>query len=162
MNIGFCLLNEATCSLAGAPLGSIQYLATPTGGSANDVTFDATGAVTLQLQLLGGITSNTPDTVGWYDVATPTVLHPLASVTDPAGETVSFTPNGAFALYSSNGNGQVFSSVAASNVGESANQAHFAFFIDPPASLVPEPSTAGLMGLGVGLLGLGSLRRRKP
>jgi len=161
LGIGYCLLDEAKCSLAGAPLSNIQYLATPSGGSADNVTFDATGTVTLQL--LGGITGNV-NTLGWYDLDDPTVLHQLLVVPTYAagvsGETVTFTPDGAFALYSSDGWGQVYSSVSGSNVDESADQQHFAFFIDPPAT-VPEPSTAALIGLGVGFLGLGSLRRKR-
>jgi hypothetical protein len=158
MNIGYCLLDEAKCSLAGAPLGSIEYLATSSGGSVNNVTFDATGTVTLEL--LAGLTDNKKDTLGWYSLADPSVRNLLIPAPDSAGETVSFTPDGAFALYSTDGEGQLYSSVSASNVGESPDQQHFAFFIDPPSS-VPEPSTGVLMGLGVALLGFGSLRRKK-
>ena len=153
MNIGYMLLNDGA-------LPNLQYLAMPGGGSVNDVTFDATGAVTLTV--LGGITSNLGNTLGWYDLADPGVKHQLAAVPpDSSGETVSFTPDGAFALYSSDGNGQVYSSVSASNVDESAYQQHFAFFEPQSISSVPEPSTAALAGIGVALMGLGSLRRRK-
>jgi hypothetical protein len=158
MNIGYCLLDEARCSLAGAPLGSLEYLATPSGGSVNDVTFDATG--TLTLELLAGLTDYKADTLGWYALADPSVLNLLIPASDSAGETVSFTPDGAFALYSTDGEGQVYSSVSASNVDASPNQQHFAFFIDPP-NTVPEPSTGVLMGMGVALLGFGALRRKK-
>lgn len=158
MNIGYCLLNQAACSPASAPFGSLQYLSTASGGSANNVTFDAAGTVTLEL--LGGITGNKNDTLGWYSLADPSVLNLLVPAPDSAGETASFTPDGAFALYSTDGTGQVYSSVSASNVDESADQQHFAFFIDPP-STVPEASTGVLLGLGLALLGLGSLRRKK-
>jgi hypothetical protein len=159
MNIGYCLLGEAKCTPVGAITGDFEYLATPSGGSVNDVTFDATGTVTLTV--LGGITSNLGNTLGWYDLASPSALHQLAAVPpDSSGETVSFTPDGVFALYSTDGWGQVYSSVSASNIEESPTQQHFAFF-EPQCSSVPEPSTATLAGLGAALLGLGSLRRTK-
>ena len=158
MNVGFCLLGESTCPLTGAPLGGVEYLATPSGGSVNNVTFDATGTVTLDL--LAGITKNTADTLGWYLLSDPTMLHLLIPAPDSAGETVSFAPGGAFALYSTDGTGQIYSSISASNVNESPDQQHFALFTDPP-STVPEPSTGVLMWLGIALLGFGSLRRRR-
>jgi PEP-CTERM motif len=169
MNVGYCLLNEATCSLRGAPDGSLEYLAAQNGGSVNNVTFDATG--TLTLELLGGITGDKEDTLGWYDLADPSVEHLLIASPDSAGFTVSFTPDGAFALYSSDGYGQVYSSLSSSNVGEGGDQEHFAFFIpgfipgdpsgnDPPSS-VPEPSTAVLTGLGAVLLGFGAFRKKQ-
>jgi hypothetical protein len=160
MNIGYCLLGEAKCTPAGAITGNFEYLSTPSGGSVNDVTFDATGTVTLTV--LGGITANLGNTLGWYDLADPGVKHQLAAVApDSSGETASFTPDGAFALYSTDGWGQVYSSVSASNVDESSNQQHFAFFEPQSISSVPEPSTAALAGIGAVLLGLGSLRRTK-
>ncbi len=152
MNIGYMLSGDAS-------LPNLQYLAMPGGGSPNDVTFDATGAVTLTI--LGGITANPESTLGWYELADPGVRHQLAAVPpDSPGYTANFTPSGAFALYSTDGWGQVYSSVSASNVNESADQQHFAFF-KPQCSTVPEPSTWMLMGLGVALLGVGALRRRK-
>jgi hypothetical protein len=154
MNIGYLLLNDPA-------FPNLQYLAMPGGGSVNDVTFDATGTVTVTLTVLGGITANPGNTLGWYDLDDPGVLHQLAAVPpNSTGETVSFTPGGAFALYSTNGLGQVYSSVSANNVGESPNQQHFAFF-EPQSSNVPEPSTGVLSGIGAALLGLGMIPRRK-
>jgi PEP-CTERM motif-containing protein len=152
MNIGYLLLDDAS-------FPDLQYLAMPGGGSTNDVTFDATGTVTLTV--LGGFTGNLGNTLGWYDLDDPGVLHQLFAVPpDSSRETVSFAPDGAFALYSTDGWGQVYSSVSASNVDASPNQQHFAFFVDPP-NTVPEPSTGVLMGMGVALLGFGALRRKK-
>ena len=152
MNIGYMLMNDPS-------LQGLQYLAAPGGGSVNEVTFDATGTVTLTV--LGGITANQGNTLGWYDLGTPGALNPLGAVPpDSAGETISFTPGGTFALYSADGWGQVYSSVSASNVEESPNQQHFAFFVEP-SNQVPEASTAALTGIGVALLGLGAVRRRK-
>jgi hypothetical protein len=113
------------------------------------------------LTVLGGITGNPGNTLGWYDLASPGTLHELTAVPpSSSGETVSFTPDGAFALYSTDGLGQVYSSVSASNVDESPTQQHFAFF-ELQTSNVPEPSTFALAGVGAALLGLGSLRRAK-
>lgn len=159
MNIGYCLLGQAVCSLAGSLGGNYLYLATPSGGSPDDVSFDATGTVTLTV--LGGVTGTPGNTLGWYNLDDPGVLYSLFAV--PAGsegETASFTPDGAFALYSTNGGGQIYTSISSSNVDESPTQQHFAFFVDPPSSAVPEPSTAATLVGGLALLGVGTLLRR--
>ncbi len=155
-NIGYILLGDSQFQ-------NLEYLATPGGSSVNDVTFDATGTVTLTY--LGGIAGNVKsNTLGWYNPAHPGTLNPLSAWPDAPGESVTFNPNGDFALFSSDGNGQTYSSIAASNKGESGSQQHFAFFTqpacDPPQ--VPEPSSAALVGIGAALLGLGMLPRRQP
>jgi hypothetical protein len=152
-NVGYMLLGDPL-------LGDIQYLAMPNGGSVNSVTFDATGTVTVTL--LGGIAWNA-DTLGWYDPADAgpnVVIHQLIGSPDTAGESFSFNLNGDFALYSQDGQGQVYSSISSDNVNESGLQQHFAFFTDPQGT-VPEASTGALTAIGVGLLGLGALRRKK-
>lgn len=160
MNIGDCLLGEADCSPSGPLGGNYQYLARQNGGSVGDVSFDATGAVTLTV--LGGVTGTPGNTLGWYNLDNPGVLYSLFAVpANSAGETASFTPDGAFALYSTNGGGQLYSSVSSRNVDESPSQQHFAFFVDPPISAVPEPSTAATLGLGLALFSLGAFLRRR-
>lgn len=150
MNIGYMLSGDSQFQ-------NLQYLALPGGGSPDSVTFDATGPVTLTY--LGGIAAD-KDALGWYNPADPGVLNQLAAVTEPAGETVTFDPDGEFALYASNGNGQIYSSIAASNIGDSGTQQHFAFFEEPQCPpQVPEPSSGSLAGIGVALLGLGMLPR---
>jgi hypothetical protein len=151
MNIGYMLLSDHQFQ-------NLQYLALPGGGSVNNVTFDATGPVTLTF--LGGLAADR-DTLGWYNPADPGVLHQLAAVTEPAGETVTFNPNGEFALYAANGSGQFYSSIAASNVGESGTEQHFALFEEPQGlSQAPEPSSGALASIGVALVGLGMLHRK--
>lgn len=152
LNIGYMFLNDPS-------FPGLEYLATPSGASVNDVTFYATGPVTLTY--LGGITAwLTTDNLGWYSLAKPTTLDPLYAYPDQAGYSVTFDPNGAFALYAMNGQGQTYSSVAANNVNESGTQQHFAFFEEPGCVHVPEPSTASLAGIGMALLGLGVYRHR--
>ena len=154
MNAGYLLLDNPAFK-------NLEYLATPQGGSVN-VTFDAAGPVTLTY--LGGITANIQlNTLGWYNTSSPDIDHPLVAWPDSPGESVTFYPDGQFALYSSDGRGQVYSSMAPLNIEESGMQQHFAFF-EPccwPPPQVPEASTAALTGIGVALLGLGMVPRRK-
>ena len=159
MNIGYCLLGVATCGPSSLA-GQYQYIAMP-GGSAEDyVYFDAVNSVTLTVT--GGITGNKGNVLGWYNLEDPNTLYPLFAVpSGTSGETASFTPNGPFALFSSDGWGQVYTSVSPSNQKESPDQQHFAFFVDPPSSTsVPESSSATMLGMGLGMLGLGIFLRR--
>ena len=155
MNAGYMLLSDSS-------FHGLQYLAMPDGSSVNDVTFDAAGPVTLTV--LNGITLDS-DTLGWYNPTNPNSLHLLATSADSPGDTITFNPHGEFALYSTDGMGQTYSSMAASNLGESAAQQHFAFFEEPgcgpPPPSVPEPSPAAMLGIGVALLGVGLVSRRK-
>jgi hypothetical protein len=140
--------------------GNLQYLATASGGSINNVTFSEQGPLTITL--VGGITANTAlNTLGWYDPANPGLLHqPFAG--GRQGASAIFNPSSMFALYSGNGWGQTFTSITADNIAESATQQHFAFFTSDvsPQSVVPEPSDGVMVAIGVGLITLGSLRRR--
>jgi hypothetical protein len=149
MNIGYQLLS-------GPYATGLQYLANPDDSAVSSVTFTSYSDVTISF--LGGITVNT-DSLGWYSLSDPTTLHPLFTSDSSIDDSVIISPGGEFALYSTDGWGQTYSSVAASNVGDSTTQQHFAFF-DPPA-VVPEPAAFVLTGTGLGLLGLVVRRRRK-
>jgi hypothetical protein len=61
---------------------------------------------------------------------------------DSNGVVVTFMPTGIFALYSTNGVGEFYSSVASANVNESTTQQHFALL----DGVIPEPGTGGLAG----------------
>lgn len=148
MNVGYQLLS-------GPFAAGLQYLANPDSTAVSSVTFTATSDVTISY--LGGITVNT-DTFGWYSLSDPTTLHQLFTSGNSNGDSAIISPSGDFALYATDGWGQTYSSVAASNVGDSTTQQHFAFF-DPPA-IVPEPASFALTGAGLGLLGF-SVRRAK-
>jgi hypothetical protein len=153
MNAGYCLLNIGGCHAPGSPYNGYQYLAAPGGGQIFDITFLASGPVTVNL-LIEIAASASVQTLGWYDPSQPAVLHQLFSGSDTSGASVTFTPPGRFALYSTNGHGQFYSSVSASNLNESSTQQHFAFF-----QPVPEPGTLVLAGLGLVAAGL---TRRRP
>jgi hypothetical protein len=83
------------------------------------------------------------NTLGWYDPANPTVLHPLLAGSQGAGASVTFIPTGIFGLYSSDGIGQIYASVASANQNEAATQQHFALLV----SAIPEPGTGPLAGI---------------
>jgi hypothetical protein len=97
------------------------------------------------------------NTVGWYDPSNPTVLHQILTGQEGTGASAVFTPSGIFALYSSDSLGQIYSSVAAANQGESLTQQHFALLVSP----VPEPGTGRLAGIVLAAAGASMLLRKK-
>lgn len=140
-NFGYCVIGSPGCSLSSQPPGPLDYLATPGGGMPLTELFQADGLVTVTI--LGKKTSNASNnTLGWYDPSNPTVLHQIFAGADPTGTVFTFAFSGTFALYSSNGVGQVYSSLASDNQGESTSFQHFALLAEP----IPEPSTMFLAG----------------
>lgn len=158
MNVGYCLLATQSCNAPGAPFSNYQYLAASSGGQLFNIAFQSSGPITLSL-LAEIAASASRQTLGWYDPNQPGILHQLFSGADTVGATVTFNPSGTFALYSTNGNGQFYSSISAQNVNEVGTQQHFAFF--QPAPGVPEPGTLGLGGLGLIAVGLARRYRGK-
>ena len=133
-NIGYCVLGNGNCPSIGAPFPNIQYLADPNGAQVNDLTFNASGSVTMTL--LAKITSVTADSIGWYDPSNPSVLNTIFASSSPVGASVTFTPTPNFGLYMVNGIGNdTFFSQNALNIGDTASQ-HFAMF-DSFATVVP-------------------------
>jgi hypothetical protein len=157
-NFGYCATGLGNCSAGGFPQGPLDYLAAPAGAAPLSELFQAIGTVTVNL--LDEKSSNkNANTLGWYDPARPTVLHAIFAGPDSAGASATFTPSGVFALYSTNGVGQFYSSLAADNQQESATQQHFAFLETQPAP-APEPGTGGLAGLVLGIAIYTKLRTR--
>jgi hypothetical protein len=169
-NFGYCLLEGGTCT-PGHSLGvSLDYVATGSGGAPVSELFQASGAITAML--LAEVTSNfNSNTLGWYDPSNPSVLHQIFAGPDNTGAVATFIPTGTFALYSTNGIGQFYSSVASANVNESGTQQHFALadgvVLGPgtggQAGAVPEPGTGGLAGAVLAAAWVGrTLRKIRP
>jgi hypothetical protein len=150
-NVGYCIYGGGGCNGGTAIDAGAAFLATSTGGSANDVTFSPTSSTA---SVILSITADS-DEIGWYDVSSPSTIHWI-------GGSDAFTPGGAFGLVGCNDwtgsscAGTDFYSVTSSgNGGDTVS--HFAFF--GPSVSTPEPGEMAMVGLG--LLGLVGLRRRK-
>lgn len=159
-NVGYCIYGGGTCHGGTALAAGSQYLAasaTSKTGSANDVTFSATGDV--HLSVAEHITQG-QNQLGWYSLSDPSTIHWLSAGTTTG--MVSFDPNGAFGLVSQNlvpyFNHETYSYYSESWMGSQDAVSHFAFF-GTPSTVTPEPGLESLVGLG--LLGLGVVARRR-
>lgn len=99
---------------------------------------------TIFIEVAGNANSNS---LYWFDAATPGTLNAVFNGPQGSGAVASFNPGGDFGL-ALLGPGGTFRT--------SLEGGQFAVF-----SQVPEPSTYALMGLGLGLVGLARLRRRR-
>lgn len=152
-NIGYCIYGGGACG-AGYDTTAL-YLATSSGGSANDVTFSAAGSVGFSVLIT--ITADT-DVIGWALTASPGTVHYL----NPGGATgaFAFTPSGNFELVGNNANGSggqtYYSRTSDGNGGDTSS--HFAIFENP----VPEPSSIILFASVVALAAFRLRRRNSP
>lgn len=157
-NFGYCATGWGDCKVSGLAMGPLNYLARQGGGAPPSQLFQASGAVTIGLVF--EMTSNlNVNTLGWYDPSHPNVLHQIFSGPDSAGASVTFTPSEIFALYSTNGFGQFYSSVASDNQQELPTLQHFAFLETAPVE-TPEPATGGVVGLVLMVAGVAAAKLR--
>ncbi len=188
-NIGYCMYSTASgaCGATGAhtPINSTALFLSTSGGLSIsfEFTFSAGGAHTIDIGLIGGISSNIsnnesqlwvcPTGVTLSTAATGTTApgtgcvsanvtgtsagSPKAvSVTGTSFDLVEYTPattgRGATA-------GVPYSSNTADPGTSNTTIDHFALFASAPVTSTPEPATLGVVGLA--LLGLGGLHRRR-
>ncbi len=142
-NVGYCIYGGGNCNGGVALDPGAKYLAasaTGPSGSANNVTFTATGQVVIDIALQITIAH---DQIGWYSLSNPSEINWLN-----AGSTngsFTFNPRGAFGLVGGNA---YYTFYSQDRYGSHDGVSHFAFF-DPPSAAVPEPGALGLIGLAL-------------
>ena len=157
-NIGYCIYGGGSCHGGSALFAGSQYLASNATGSANDVTFTASGSVQLNV-----ILQNTAakDILGWYSVSDPSTVTWLNS--SASDGLFSFNPGGAFGLVArtqGSDPNQGFTYYSQTGFGSADSVSHFAFFGDSPVATAPEPASLALMLSGL-LAAAGAICRRK-
>ncbi len=150
-NVGYCIYGGGTCNGGHALMAGAEYLAansTSKTGSADNVTFTSSGAVTLSVAL--DITRG-ENKLGWYSLTNPKMVHWFSTGTSVGSYT--FDPDGAFGLVDQNMvpyfKNEDYTFYSQSAFGSLDSVSHFAFFGDPDPSVAPEPGLNGLVGLGL-------------
>lgn len=155
-NFGYCVLGGGACNADAESGVSLDYVANAGGGDPLSELFQATGSITATLLVTD--TSNAKNnTLGWYDPSNPGVLHPIFAGGAGLGTVVTFVPSATFALYSSNGVGEFYSSMASANMNEVTTDQHFALV----QGLVPEPATGPLAAAVLALACVGRILWRR-
>jgi PEP-CTERM motif-containing protein len=154
-NVGYCIYGGGKCNGGVALDPTAKYLATsaisPTG-SANDVSFTATGQVVIDVALRITVAH---DNIGWYSLSEPSEINWLNA--GSRNGSFSFNPGGAFGLVAGN---TYYTFYSQDQYGSQDNVSHFAFF-DPPSAVAPEPGALGLIGLALIGTRLIALRRKQ-
>jgi hypothetical protein len=189
MNVGYCLTGTGNCGMSGAP-GILPYWGSSTGAADPSIFFTSPGtsSATLQIEIAGYSGENT---FGFFEIGPKSSVASMTEIFDgpaSAGATTLFAPTGdyGFYLWSPDNGGTTFYTLSDDNTGDIGNQ-HFAIFSDgtggywlgmedlsfsdpsdkdyndmivhiAPVS-APEPGTLGLLGMG--LIALGGMARRK-
>jgi hypothetical protein len=133
MNVGFFLVNAPTAPLAGAPgalpfWGNTFNSVTDTGGTADPSFFfqknSSFSIANLELEVAANANINE---FGWYNIANPSVLHPIFTGPDSAPATDPFTPSAQYGFYLTSDGGTYYTQSSLNPVGDTNHQ-HFAVF----------------------------------
>jgi hypothetical protein len=188
MNIGYCLLGGGNCASM-VSSGPVTYW-NQDGSADPDFVISAAGGsvmANLRLEVAGYAAINA---LYWYDPAVGTgTLHPIFAGSDSAGAAMGFSPTSSFGLCLKSGDGNLYCTQSSNNPqGETGHQ-HFALFQnngrlivgieDLPIrnsgmegggdyndmiltlTFVPEPSTLGMVGIGIAAALFWAHRRRR-
>jgi hypothetical protein len=133
-NVGYFLVNAPTAQLSGAP-GPLPYWgkaynsSADTGGTADPSLYfhrdEQFSIASLEMEVAAQYNVNA---FGWYDIANPSVLHPLFLGPDSAPDTTTFSPSANYGFYLQAGNlGTYYTQSALNPHGDTSHQ-HFTVF----------------------------------
>jgi hypothetical protein len=113
-----------------------QWYGDVAGPAVTDYYFNLTHTLLTATLLLENTEWSSRNEFGWYDVASPAVLHAIFAGPDLRGTAVLFTPSDAFGYYITSGLGETYYTQSSLNPSAETSHQHFAVFQD---SLTVEP-----------------------
>jgi hypothetical protein len=135
-NVGYFLSGYngaySTASLHVTP----QWYGDVAGQAVTDYYFNLTHSLLTATLRLENTDWSLLNEFGWYDVASPAVLHAIFAGPDVVGTTVSFTPSDTYGYYITSGIGETYYTQSSLNPSAETSHQHFAAFRD---SLTAEP-----------------------